>query len=168
MEKEQTMTPQEFDHKLKHEIPADQRKQWAEENRDKIVYSTLTPIQQAAKEWHLSKMNNEKIIPGTKDAFEAGAEWQKEQSGWISVQKRLPTEAEINSEEHELLFYGSKRGENKQQQGVHQGYFDTQTKAWMFQPANLKPEFQGQFYDIEKFYSQDMWFVTHWILVKLP
>ena len=100
--------------------------------------------------------------------FIAGAEWQKEQSDWISVQERLPTEAEINSEECELLFYGSKRGENKQQQGVYQGYFDTQTKVWMFQPANLKPEFQGQFYDIEKFYSQDMWFVTHWILIKLP
>jgi hypothetical protein len=108
------------------------------------------------------------ILRVVKHAFIAGAEWQKEQSGWISVQKRLPTETEINSEQYELLFYGSKRGENKQQQGVYQGYFDTHNKIWMFQPAGLKPEFHDKFYDIEKFYSQDMWFVTHWILIKLP
>jgi len=40
---------------------------------------TKETIEQVAKEWHLSKMNNEKIIPGTNKAFKAGAEYAIQQ-----------------------------------------------------------------------------------------
>ena len=97
MEKEQTMTPQEFDHMIKHVIPADQRKQWAEENKHRVVYPKPTLVQIAAYKW-ARESSTDSWKKDIKKAFEAGCEYIQKQSS------KQWTDEEVNS----LISYLSK------------------------------------------------------------
>jgi len=79
----ETFTVAEFMHYIKHNVPSNHRKQWADENRHKITKPIkLVSVVEAAK-----GMLIEMKLPTFGDFFEGyisgaifGAEWQKEQS----------------------------------------------------------------------------------------
>lgn len=118
------------------------------------VEQAVTIAMKVLSEWSAENAANNSVLDMFKKAVIYGAQCQKEQSAWVSVNKQYP-EFEPGNEE-DVLVFGSKRGDLVTAANYMFAWWCPKTKKWLDRKNK----------DIEA--NPDMWGITHWQYLTTP